>query len=389
MMVNKPPKPSILLPPLSLYIHIPWCVKKCPYCDFNSHRQTGALPEAQYVQSVLADLRQSQHLAQQRKIHSIFIGGGTPSLFSAKALGEILAGAESLFGFCDDIEITLEANPGTAEQQRFADYRLAGINRLSIGVQSFSDVQLKALGRIHDGKQATTAIDMARLAGFDNFNLDLMHGLPQQDIPNALADLQQAISLEPSHLSWYQLTIEANTEFHKRPPLLPVEDLLADIQTEGLAVLTDAGFKQYEVSAYSKSRPSQHNMNYWSFGDYIGVGAGAHGKISHGDTQLIERIWKTRQPEHYMNTEKSFIAGQENVSVEQRPIEFMMNALRLNEGVEARLYEQRTGLLLSDLEPTLNKLRDQGLITENHQRLQATALGQRFLNNLIDAFIAD
>jgi len=270
----------LLLPPLSLYIHIPWCIRKCPYCDFNSHQANNDIPEAEYVAALCFDLEQDAALAQGRKLTSIFFGGGTPSMFSANAIAQILKDAEAIIGFEPDIEITLEANPGTFEQEKFSGFRAAGVNRLSIGIQSFNDAQLKLLGRVHGRDEALRAVDVAHKAGFDNINLDLMHGLPEQSVNDAKADLAQAIALAPEHISWYQLTIEQNTAFYSAPPILPVEDTLADIQDEGQALLAAAGYAQYEISAYAKNNQrARHNINYWQFGDYLGIGAGAHGKL--------------------------------------------------------------------------------------------------------------
>ncbi len=284
------------LPPLALYVHIPWCVRKCPYCDFNSHAAGPELPEEAYVDALLADLEQDLRHVHGRRLGSIFFGGGTPSLFSAKALGRLLEGVERRVGFADGIEITLEANPGTFEQVKFADYRRLGINRLSIGVQSFQADKLQALGRIHDGAEAVRAADMARQAGFDNFNLDLMHGLPGQSLDDALADLRQALALAPTHLSWYQLTMEPNTVFWSQPPELPEDDILWDIQEAGQALLDEHGYRQYETSAYARDGlHARHNLNYWSFGDFLGIGAGAHAKLSAPDGRIV-RTWKTRLP---------------------------------------------------------------------------------------------
>ncbi|MFZ2320426.1 MAG: radical SAM family heme chaperone HemW, partial [Pseudomonas sp.] len=289
------------LPPLALYIHIPWCVRKCPYCDFNSHAAGPTLPEQEYVDALLADLDADLGRVHGRQLSSIFFGGGTPSLFSAAALGRLLAGVEQRIGFAADIEITLEANPGTFEQAKFQAYRQLGINRLSIGVQSFQADKLKALGRIHDGDEAIRAADMARAAGFDNFNLDLMHGLPDQSIEDALSDLRIAIAQQPTHLSWYQLTMEPNTVFWSQPPTLPEDDTLWDIQEAGQQLLAEHGYLQYEVSAYARAgRQAQHNLNYWSFGDFIGIGAGAHGKLSSPSGQIV-RTWKTRLPKDYLD----------------------------------------------------------------------------------------
>lgn len=378
---------KLQLPPLSLYIHIPWCVRKCPYCDFNSHQQNGELPEQEYVAALQQDLEQCLPMVQGRKLHSIFIGGGTPSLFSGRAFADILSHAEKIIGFEPNIEITMEANPGTAEQSRFHAYRAAGINRLSIGVQSFNDLQLQALGRIHSSEQAHKAVAMARQAGFDNINLDLMHGLPGQSQADALDDLNQALSLGSEHLSWYQLTIEPNTEFYSRPPRLPEDEALAEIQELGLNKLEQNGMRQYEISAYCRDQqPSQHNLNYWRFGDYLGIGAGAHGKISYSDTGSIERHWKTRQPNHYLNPDKDFLAGSKAIPRDELPVEFMMNALRLRDGVESELYSHRTGLNLADITATTKALRDKGLLVRNPQRLQTTPLGQRFLNDTLGQF---
>jgi oxygen-independent coproporphyrinogen-3 oxidase len=350
---------TLSLPPLALYIHIPWCIRKCPYCDFNSHQANDDLPEAEYVAALRADLEQDLVLAQGRKLTSIFFGGGTPSVFSANAIAQILQDAERLVGFESDIEITLEANPGTFEQERFSGFRAAGANRLSIGIQSFNDVQLKLLGRVHGRDEALRAVNVARKAGFDNINLDLMHGLPQQSISDAMADLQQAIALSPEHLSWYQLTIEQNTVFYSAPPILPEEEILADIQDAGQALLANAGYAQYEVSAYAQpNRQARHNLNYWQFGDYLGIGAGAHGKITQPTQNSIMRLWKTRLPKHYLESQQkitspinghqnSYAGGGEVLTPESLPLEFMLNALRLNEGVALEYFTERTGLLLT------------------------------------------
>ncbi|MET0355328.1 MAG: radical SAM family heme chaperone HemW, partial [Cellvibrio sp.] len=283
---------SLSLPPLSLYIHIPWCIRKCPYCDFNSHQANNNIPEAEYVSALRFDLQQDVVLAQGRKLTSIFFGGGTPSMLSAKAIAQIVKDAQTIIGFEPEIEITLEANPGTFEQEKFSGFRAAGINRLSIGIQSFNDTQLKLLGRVHGSDEALRAVDVARKAGFDNINLDLMHGLPEQSVMGAKADLAQAIALAPEHISWYQLTIEKNTEFYSAPPVLPVEDTLADIQDEGQVMLAQAGYEQYEISAYAKNKKrARHNINYWEFGDYLGIGAGAHGKITQPEQSRIMRLW--------------------------------------------------------------------------------------------------
>ncbi|MEB0039428.1 MULTISPECIES: radical SAM family heme chaperone HemW [unclassified Pseudomonas] len=375
------------LPPLALYIHIPWCVRKCPYCDFNSHTASPVLPEQDYVDALLADLDQDLPHVHGRELSSIFFGGGTPSLFSADALGRLLKGVEQRIGFASDIEITLEANPGTFEQAKFSAYRGLGINRLSIGIQSFQEEKLKALGRIHNGDEAIRAADMARQAGFDNFNLDLMHGLPDQSQDDALGDLRQAIALAPTHLSWYQLTLEPNTVFWNQPPTLPEDDILWDIQEAGQALLAEHGYAQYEVSAYAQpGKAARHNLNYWSFGDFIGIGAGAHGKLSHPDGRIV-RTWKTRLPKDYLNPDKAFKAGEKLVSLEEMPFDFLMNALRLTNGVAAELFPQRTGLSLDTLADARKQAEQRGLLSTDPTRLVASPQGQLFLNDLLHYFL--
>lgn len=380
-------KDGFQLPPLALYVHIPWCVRKCPYCDFNSHAAGPELPEEAYVDALLADLEADLSAAQGRELVSIFLGGGTPSLFSARALDRLLQGVNQRLTFTRDIEITLEANPGTFEQEKFADYRRLGINRLSIGVQSFQTAQLQALGRIHDGNEAIRAAEMARRAGFDNFNLDLMHGLPGQDVAGALADLRQAIALEPTHLSWYQLTLEPNTLFWSQPPEIPEDDLLWDIQEAGQALLAAEGFVQYETSAYARDgRRARHNLNYWTFGDFLGIGAGAHAKLSdpHGH---IRRTWKTRLPKDYLDPDKRFQAGERLLEAAELPFEFMMNALRLTGGVPAELFAQRTGLPLAAIAEPCAAARAAGLLENDPPLLRPTARGQLFLNDLLQHFL--
>ena len=394
------------LPPLSLYVHLPWCVQKCPYCDFNSHAldtsagakpRLDALVEKQYVQALLADLDFDLKAfpdVAERPIVSIFFGGGTPSLMSPQGYQAFFAGLKSRLQLVADCEITLEANPGTVEQGKFSGYREAGINRLSMGVQSFADQQLKALGRIHSGQEAVTAVAAARKAGFDNFNLDLMHGLPEQTQSLALADIQQALDLQPTHLSWYQLTLEPNTEFFRRPPKLPEEDTLAAIQDAGSELLQQAGFIHYEVSAFAlKGKQARHNLNYWSFGDYLGIGAGAHGKLSRFNSAgelVIERRWKTRQPQAYLSRlieGRNFLAGTEVLTADELPIEFMMNALRLADGVEAKSYPLRTGLTLADLQPQIQALKQRELWTTDESKIACSALGWRWLNTVLEPFI--
>ncbi|SDI26888.1 radical SAM family heme chaperone HemW [Pseudomonas panipatensis] len=383
----EPQASSFRLPPLAAYVHIPWCVRKCPYCDFNSHAAGPDLPEDDYVRALLADLATDAGHVYGRKLTSIFFGGGTPSLFSATALGRILDGLERQVGFDSDIEITLEANPGTFEQAKFADYRALGINRLSIGIQSFQADKLKALGRIHDGGEAIRAAAMARRAGFDNFNLDLMHGLPQQSVADALADIDQAIELGPTHLSWYQLTMEPNTVFWSQPPELPEDDALWEIQEAGQARLAEAGFVQYETSAYARDgRRARHNLNYWTFGDFLGLGAGAHAKLSSPDGHIV-RTWKTRLPKDYLNPDKAFQAGERPLAPADLPFEFMMNALRLVDGVPTALFSERTGLPLQNIEAACRQARQAGLLAEDEQRLRPTERGQLFLNDLLQHFL--
>ncbi|MBQ1559084.1 MAG: radical SAM family heme chaperone HemW [Pseudomonas sp.] len=379
---------SFLLPPLMLYIHIPWCVRKCPYCDFNSHAAGPTLPEEEYVDALLADLDADLQHVHGRPLTSIFFGGGTPSLFSDRALGRLLEGVERRIAFAPDIEITLEANPGTFEQAKFKGYRSLGINRLSIGVQSFQEAKLKALGRIHNGDEAIRAADMARAAGFDNFNLDLMHGLPEQSIEDALFDLRTAISQGPTHLSWYQLTMEPNTVFWSQPPELPEDDLLWDIQEAGQALLAAEGYAQYEVSAYAQpGKQARHNLNYWTFGDFLGIGAGAHAKLS-TRAGRIQRTWKTRLPKDYLDPAKAFQAGERLLAADELPFEFLMNVLRLSEGAPAELFSQRTGLPLQQLEQAHREAERQGLLQADETRLVATAKGQLFLNDLLQQFLA-
>ncbi|RBA58237.1 radical SAM family heme chaperone HemW [Stutzerimonas zhaodongensis] len=372
---------------MAAYVHIPWCVRKCPYCDFNSHAAGASLPEDAYVQALLADLDADREQIQSRRLTSIFFGGGTPSLFSASALERILEGMRQRVGFADDIEITLEANPGTFEQAKFRDYRSLGINRLSIGVQSFQPAKLKALGRIHDGDEAIRAADMARAAGFDNFNLDLMHGLPEQSLEDALSDLRIAIDQQPTHLSWYQLTVEPNTEFWSKPPQLPEDETLWDIQEAGQALLAAHGYGQYETSAYAQpGRQARHNLNYWTFGDFLGLGAGAHGKWTAPNGQ-IRRHWKTRLPKDYLDPAKRFRAGNKQLARDELPFEFLMNVLRLTDGVPSLLFTQRTGLSLDLLAEGRRDAEARGLLEPDPQRLVATPKGQLFLNDLLQLFL--
>jgi putative oxygen-independent coproporphyrinogen III oxidase len=374
------------LPPLSLYIHLPWCERKCPYCDFNSH-ETGTLPEARYIDALLHDLEDDLPLVQGRAVQTLFIGGGTPSLFSGQAIRRLLAGIDSLVSLSPGLEATMEANPGSAEAGRFAQFREAGINRLSLGVQSFHDASLGALGRIHSSDQARAAVEFARAAGFASLNLDLMHGLPGQTVEDAELDLRAAIACRPAHLSWYQLTIEPNTLFHKQPPRLPVEDTLAEIQQAGEKLLADAGYRQYEVSAYSQRGFScRHNLNYWTFGDYLAIGAGAHGKISFPDGR-IRRYAKRRQPEHYLQSPRGeYTASSHEVATRDIAGEFMLNALRLNEGFSLDLFSERTGLARDSLAPGLDDCLRADLLELSGDIIRATGLGRRFLDSVIARF---
>ncbi|MES2625153.1 MAG: radical SAM family heme chaperone HemW [Pseudomonadota bacterium] len=379
---------TLILPPLSLYIHVPWCVRKCPYCDFNSHQKQGELPEAQYVDALLEDLRLDSAYIQGRSLQSIFIGGGTPSLFSAESYEKLLGAIKTIVPFAEDIEITLEANPGTFEQEKFSAYRQTGINRLSIGIQSFNDVHLKQLGRIHGGDEARRAASIARNAGFTNFNLDLMFGLPGQTSAQACDDLQTAIACEPTHLSWYQLTIEPNTEYFSKPPTLPQDDAIAEMQEVGISLLENNGYARYEISAYSKpGRQARHNLNYWDFGDYLGIGAGAHGKVTLPETGAIVRTRKTRMPAHYLDPAREFSAETKTVAAADLPLEFMLNALRLNDGVPLHYFAERTGLAAASLQKKLQKLQQRGLLIEDPLRLQPTALGLLHLNELLVEFM--
>ena len=381
------PDSSLSLPPLSLYVHIPWCLKKCPYCDFNSHAAGSELPEEAYIQALINDLDIEGPYIQGRKLSSIFFGGGTPSLFSYEAISRIIQAANRRIGFEEDIEITLEANPGTFEQEKFQGYRNVGVNRLSIGVQSFNDQQLEKLGRVHSAEQAISAINSARIAGFENFNIDLMHGLPGQTTKQALADLQQAIDLAPTHLSWYQLTIEPNTEFYSKPPTLPKDIILEAIQEQGYQLLLENGYQQYEVSAFCRdNNKSAHNLNYWKFGDYLGIGAGAHGKITLPSEQRIIRTAKTRSPADYLARENSYTASCKNIPEDELPLEFMMNAMRLNAGVPTPLFLERTGVPLETIRPELDKLTTLQLMERPDSSLTPTQKGHQFLNNILEIF---
>lgn len=375
--------------PLSLYVHIPWCVRKCPYCDFNSHEQKGELPEQAYVDALLEDLQTDIESAQGRQVQTVFFGGGTPSLFSPEAIGRFLEQAERALPFAEDVEITLEANPGTIEARRFAGYRAAGVNRLSMGIQSLDDRKLAALGRIHGRDEALAAVHDARDAGFDNFNLDLMYALPGQTLQQAETDLCELLALQPAHVSWYQLTVEPNTLFYQRPPQLPDDDLAGDIMDMGLAVLAAHGYHQYEISAHAQaSRECRHNLNYWEFGDYLGIGAGAHAKLTQTDGRIL-RITRQRHPQRYLDARSGRKGSTRTLSPDELPVEFMLNVLRLNEGVPIDMFEGRTGLELAAIEPLLQSARARGLLDPTPGRLKPSALGRRFLNELLGIFEPD
>lgn len=378
------------MPPCSLYIHIPWCIQKCPYCDFNSHKSPTDLPEIQYVQALIDDLKTDLKTFPKRPIHSIFIGGGTPSLLSAKAYEILFEGIQKQLPFSTDIEITLEANPGTVEQQRFSEYRSLGINRLSIGIQSFNARHLKALGRIHDEKQALLAIESARRAGFNNINLDLMHGLPKQTIEEGLADLQTAIDHQPEHISWYQLTIEPNTVFYKQRPTLPSEDDCYTLEETGFALLSQHTYHRYEISAFCKAnQTSAHNLNYWRFGDYFGIGAGAHGKLTSLDGKTIKRTQKHRQPSDYLNPTKPYLSQLQQLNTRDLIFEFMLNATRLQETIPLELFTLQTGLDKGELIPHLKIAQEKKLIHIGNNEWQVTALGRQYTNNLQSLFLLD
>ena len=371
------------LPPLALYIHYPWCVKKCPYCDFNSHE--GSIHNG-YIKALLKDLDDDLKFIQNRKIHSIFIGGGTPSLMSIEDAYELFDGLNKRLSISNNIEITLEANPGTFEVEKFAEFRKVGINRLSVGVQSFKENQLKFLGRIHSGGDALRAISEAKKVGFDNLNIDLMYGLKDQTIDMCLEDVMQAIELKPSHISFYQLTLEPNTLFAKYPPNLPIDEKIWDMGEQGAALLNQNGFRQYEVSAYSE-RPSEHNINYWKFGDYIGIGAGAHGKITDVESQQIFRTLKPKSPKEYLSKMQTGADIPTKKEVDNVAFEFMLNSLRLKDGFSSSLFESRTGLLIKSLSSELGRAENLGLLENKNNWIKPTSKGFNFLNELQEIFL--
>lgn len=378
------------LPPLSLYIHIPWCVRKCPYCDFNSHEEKNGIPEKAYVAALINDLEQELPDIWGRQIHTIFIGGGTPSLFSAEALDELLCGIRARLNLQPNIEITLEANPGTVEAGKFHEFRALGINRLSIGAQSFNNDALQRLGRIHKRKEAWRAAEHAHDAGFDNFNLDLMFGLPQQTLEQSLEDINTAIALEPTHISHYQLTLEPNTRFHHDPPALPEDELRWTMQERCHETLAESGYGHYEVSAFAKpSSQCQHNVNYWQFGDYLGIGAGAHGKISNAQFQTITRRSKLRHPEKFLQNASSpeRIGSEQQLLAQDAGFEFMLNALRLTEGFAPHVFSDHTGLPISIIETQLSKAEQLELIDWDVKLIRPTERGRNYLNDLLQLFL--
>jgi len=383
----------LLTPPLSLYVHLPWCVRKCPYCDFNSHQARGALPFAAYVDALVADLDQDLPLVWGRTVQTVFFGGGTPSLFPADAIDAFLQAASARLRFAPNLEITLETNPGTAEHGRFEHYRAAGVNRISFGIQSFDDGCLRRLGRIHDSAQAEAAVKLAQDAGFDNFNLDLMYALPEQTLAMAERDIERAVALQPSHVSHYQLTLEPNTRFAARPPSgIPDDDASWDMQERCQALLADAGYAQYEVSAYARpGRQCAHNLNYWHFGDYLGIGAGAHGKLTLGADQAILRRWKTRHPADYLAKAGTVaaIGGDEAIDAGRRPFDYMLNALRLVDGFALPEFEARTGLPRDAIAGELATALERGWIRIAHDHVTPTELGRRFTNDVVSLFLTD
>ncbi|WP_272679539.1 radical SAM family heme chaperone HemW [Providencia sp. PROV032] len=375
------------LPPLSLYIHIPWCVQKCPYCDFNSHTLKGEIPQQEYVAHLLADLDIDAKLVAGRSVKTIFIGGGTPSLLTAESMQALMDGVRQRVVLDPHAEVTMEANPGTVEADRFAGYQTAGINRISIGVQSFGNDKLITLGRIHGADEAKRAAQLATNLNLRSFNLDLMHGLPAQTQVEGLSDLRQAIELAPPHLSWYQLTIEPNTQFGSRPPVLPDDDTLWDIYTEGHKLLSAAGYQQYETSAYAKpGYQCQHNLNYWRFGDYLGIGCGAHGKISFEDGQILRTV-KTKHPRGYM--EGRYMHQSYDVDTSDRPFEYFMNRFRLLEAMPRTEFTQYTGLPESTVRAAIDEALAKGYITETADEWQITEHGKLFLNSLLELFLGE
>ncbi len=379
-------------PHLSLYIHFPWCVQKCPYCDFNSHELKTTLDEKNYINALISDLEQELPLFWGRSISSIFMGGGTPSLFSPESIDQLLSALRARLTFAPDIEITMEANPGTVELEKFKEFNAAGINRLSIGIQSFNDDKLQKLGRIHGRKEAIRAAELAHDADFNSFNLDLMYGLPNQTLQQAIEDIETAIALEAKHLSHYQLTIEPNTFFHHQPPTTPDDDNLWEMQLACQDRLAKNSYAQYEISAYAKQDyQCQHNLNYWQFGDYLGIGAGAHGKLTNAAEQKITRSWKVKQPQDYLKnaSAKKRISGQKILQRDDVSFEFMMNALRLNNGFKTEMFQHHTGLPISIVEKSLTQAEEKGWINWELKRIKPTDEGRQYLNYLLELFMTD
>lgn len=376
--------------PLSLYIHLPWCVRKCPYCDFNSHAVKSEVPEAEYVEALKRDLDENLPSTQGRRLVSIFFGGGTPSLFSPQAIQAILEHVHKRLHIHRDTEVTLEANPGTVDEARFAGFRHAGINRLSIGIQSLQDEKLKSLGRIHNRDYALRAIDIAVTAGFHNFNLDIMHGLPEQSLHDAAQDIKDALGFQPPHFSWYQLTIEPNTLFYHQRPTIPEDEILWDIQECGKKIIAAAGLKQYEVSAYAlPGKECQHNLNYWEFGDYLGIGAGAHSKITDTERGIITRHWQVKNPKNYLDPAGKMTGNHSVLSNNDIIFEFMLNALRLTNGVPLSLFTERTGLPIDLIKDKLTIAQNNLLLEKSSTMLKTTEHGQKFLNDLISLFLVN
>ncbi len=377
--------------PLALYVHLPWCLRKCPYCDFNSHaRDPSQIPEKAYVAALLEDLETDLPLVWGRRIASVFIGGGTPSLFSAEAIDALLSGIRARLPLLDSVEITLEANPGTVDESRFREYRQVGVNRLSLGVQSFNSRLLARIGRIHDGPRAHRAVEAVRAAGFDNFNLDLMFGLPGQSVKESLADVEQAVACSPTHVSFYQLTLEPNTAFHHAPPPLPDDDAQWRMQQQGRALLAEHGYRQYEVSAHAlDGRQCRHNRNYWEFGDYLGIGAGAHGKLTDMARQAVQRRVRRRHPGQYLASPSDRVSSVRDLAPDELVFEFMLNAFRLSDGFAPELFEARTGLAWAVVDKAIGDLRDRGLIEPagKQSAVVPTDLGKRFINEIVSVFL--
>jgi oxygen-independent coproporphyrinogen-3 oxidase len=375
------------LPPLSLYIHIPWCVRKCPYCDFNSHEARGAYPEREYVAALTRDLELALPLIWGRKVYTVFFGGGTPSLLSGESIEQIMRSVRMLLPLDINAEVTLEANPGTVEADRFADYRDAGVNRLSLGIQSFNDTHLQALGRIHTADEARRAIEIAQ-QHFNNINLDLMYALPMQALDEALQDVRSALSFSPQHLSCYHLMLEPNTLFHRNPPSLPDDDASSDMQQQIEELLATHSYQHYETSAFAQQKcRAKHNLNYWQFGDYLGIGAGAHSKLSFSGRVI--RQARHKQPQAYLDAvaKGAPLQSEHEVAPDEMAFEFMMNALRLNEGFDSTLFEERTSLSLLSIQRELAEAEKRGLLFRDHQRIAPTPMGQRFLNDLLGMFL--